>query len=414
MVDIEAFLRRQSAARRFHLRLSSRVGAGALAGVLAAALSLWFDRRLGTTLPVPTANAQLLLGTLAGAMVTITVFVLWMRTVVVSLASQQASPRVLAGYLDDGFQLTMTAAMMAGFAYLTAVTAALPSQPDGGSGVPAVSAVVSLLIVVSALGAVLVAMHNATSSMSMPQVVRTLADRCFAVMAVRPSADHTPPPTGHLARRVVLRAPAMGWVQAVEHERIMGRLPAGTTLTVEVNVSDFVAQGEPLGWVDAELDEDTVDAIRHAITIVPTRTPQYDLAYAIQQLVDVAEHAMLPSSMDTSTAYEALMHLRAVFHRLLRRGTATNSLQGDDGRWIVARRAWGTEDYVRVAFRRLSSLGAQDPTTTRELHETLRALERTAQEVGDTASHDVLLEQRTVLEEDARASAESRTGVHAG
>lgn len=414
MVDIEAFLRRQSAARRFHLRLSSRVGAGALAGLLAAALTLWFDRRTGTTLPVPTANAQLLLGTLAGAMVTITVFVLWMRTVVVGLASQQASPRVLAGYLDDGFQLSMTAAMMAGFAYLTAVTAALPSQPDGGSGVPAVSAVVSLLIVVSALGAVLIAMHNATSSMSMPQVVRTLADRCFAVMAVRPSADHTPPPTGHLARRVVLRAPEMGWVQAVEHENIMGRLPAGTTLTVEVNVSDFVAQGEPLGWVDAELDGDTVDAILDGFTIVSTRTPQYDLAYAIQQLVDVAEHAMLPSSLDTSTAYEALMHLRAVFHRLLRRGTATHSLQGDDGRWIVARRAWGTADYLRVAFRRLSSLGAKDPTTTRELHETLRALERTAQEVGDTASQDVLAEQRTVLEEEARASAESRTSAHAG
>lgn len=411
---MEAFLRRQSAARRFHLRLASRVGAGALAGVLAAALTLWFDRVLGATLPVPTTNAQLLLGTLAGAMVTITVFVLWMRTVVVGLASQQASPRVLDGYLDDGFQLNMTAAMMAGFTYLTAVTAALPSHPDSGSGVPAVSAVVALLIVVSALGAVLIAMHNATSSMSMPEVVRTLADRCFAVMAGRPSADHTPPPTEHLPRRVVLRAPEMGWVQAVEHESIMRRLPAGTTLTVEVNVSDFVAQGEPLAWADAELDGDTVDAIRDGFTIVPTRTPEYDLAYAIQQLVDVAEHAMLPSSRDTSTAYEALMHLRAVFHRLLRRGTATNSLQGDDGRWIVMRRAWGTADYVRAAFRRLSSLGAQDPTTARELHETLRVLERTAQEVGDAASRDVLCEQRTALEEEARASAESRTGVRAG
>lgn len=414
MLDIEAFLRRQAAARRFHVRLASRVGIGALAGLLAAALTLWFDRRFGTTLPVPTANAQLLLGTLAGAMVTITVFVLWMRTVVVGLASQQASPRVVAGYLDDGFQLNMTAAMMAGFAYLTAVTAALPSQPDGGSGVPAVSAVVSLLIVVSALGAVLVAMHNATSSMSMPQVVRTLADRCFAVMAVRPAADHAPPPTGHLARRVVLRAPEMGWVQAVEHESIMRRLPAETTLTVEVNVSDFVAEGEPLGWVDAELDGDTIDAVVDGFTIVPTRSPQYDLAYAVQQLVDVAEHAMLPSSMDTSTAYEALMHLRAVFHRLLRRGTATHSMQGDGGRWIVARCAWGTTDYVRVAFRRLTSVGAQDPTIAREVHAALHALERTAREVGDAASQDVLSELRTALEEEARASAESRTGARAG
>lgn len=401
MFDVQAFLRRQTDRRRFILRLGSRAMAGTVIGALGAALTLWVDRKAGLTLPLPASNVQLLLGTLVGAMVTVAVFVLWMRTVVVGLASSQASPRVLTGYLDDAFQRALTAGMMGGFVYLTVVTAALPAHRNGGEGVPAISAVLSLAVMLIALATVLAAMHNARSSLAMPQVVRMLADRAFAVMAAQDSPNDPPPPSADRGGGTVLHAPRMGWIQWVEHEAILRELPPETTLTLDVNITDFVAEGQRLAWADTELDAEAAAAIVKHVTIVPARASEYDLSYAIQQLVDVAEHAMTPSSVDTSTAHEALVHLRAVFRRLLQRGTATGALRGEEGRWVVARSPWGTADHLRAAFPRLVTGGSKAPTIAEDLLAALSALERLAGDLGDTASEDVLSEQRARLQQEA-------------
>lgn len=147
-----------------------------------------------------------------------------------------------------------------------------------------------------------------------------------------------------------------------------------------------------------------------SFAIVPTRASEYDLAYAIQQLVDVAEHAMTPSSLDTSTAYEALVHLRAVLDRLLQQGTPTGNLRGPDGRWIVGQRAFTTADHLRTASQRLVTVGSEDPTSAERLRAILNALAKTARLVGDTASRKVLSEQRSRLEREAPSTVASPSG----
>lgn len=406
-VHAQTFLRRQPDGRRFLLRLAGRATTGALGGLSVAAVTLWLDRQAGLTLPFPTANAQVWLGTLAGGLITIAVFVLWMRMVVVGLASSQASPRVLTGYLDDGFQRTLTAWLLAGFTYVTAVMVALPSHPDGGHGIPAVSSLASLLIVVAALSSVLLATHAARSNVSMPQVVRGLADQAFTVMAAQQSPNDPPPPTAAGGTKTVLHAPRMGWIQWIDHDAIMAHLPAHTVLTLGTSIGDFVAEGQAVARADQELEAASADAIIARFTIVPTRTSEYDLAYAIQHLVDVAEHAMTPSSLDTSTAYEALMHLRAVLHRLLHNGVSTGNLRGEDERWIVTEHAWGTAGYMEVTFQRLVTGGSKDPTTAGELHDVLTSLEQTAHALGDVDSQEVLSEQRSRLEREARTGVAS-------
>lgn len=401
------FLHRQPDGRRFVLRLAGHAATGALGGLLAAAVTLWLDRQTGLSLPFPTANAQVWMGTLAGGLITITVFVLWMRMVVVGLASSQASPRILTGYLDDGFQRTLAAWLLTGFTYVTAVLVALPSHPDGRQGIPAISSVASLLIVVAALSSVLLATHKARNSVSMPQVVRGLADQAMTVMAAQDSPNDPAPSTAPGATKTVVHASRMGWIQEIDHDAIMAHLPTHTTLTIGANIGDFVAEGEAVAWADRELASACADAISAHVTIVPTRTSEYDLAYALQHLVDVAEHAMTPSSLDTSTAYEALMHLRAILDQLLHNGVSTGNLRGKEGRWIIAEQAWATADYLQVTFQRLVTGGSKDPTTAGELHQVLTRLEQTAQALGNDDSKAVLSEQRARLQREAHAGVAS-------
>jgi uncharacterized membrane protein len=241
------FLRRQSDLRRFVFRLATRAMSGTLVGVLTAALTLWIDRTAGLSLPLPASNSQLLLGSLVGAIITITVFVLWMRVVVVSLVSSQASPRVLTGYLDDGFQRNLTAWMMGGVMYLTAATLGLPLHRDTG-GVPAVTSLVAVLILVTALSTVLVAMHSATKSLAMPQIVRSLADHAFAVIEAQDRPDDPTSATPPHAGTEPLRSSRMGWVQWIDHDRIMDGLPPDTVLTIDVTTAGAGLGSRRVGW----------------------------------------------------------------------------------------------------------------------------------------------------------------------
>lgn len=370
--------------------------------------TLALDRVLGLDLPVPTGNAQTLLGALAGAVLTIAVFTVWMRTVVVGLAAGNVSPRVVASYLHDDFQQRVTGWMIAAFAYLVAVVAFLPAGSAGSSdrqtaGIPAVSSLTAVLVVVVALLTVLLAIRQGVSTLSLSHLVRTLADRALEVMRDPHAPDDPPPPGGPPATTACrILGPEMGWVQHIDYQTVIETLPAGATLTMHAAVGDFVAPGELMATSDAELDGDTVGEVLASVSVAKARDATHDLAFAIEQLVDVAEHAMSPSSNDTSTAEEALVHLRVVLRALIRNGKYSGCLNGDDGRCIVSTDIWDPADHLDNAFERLCRDAPHKPSVMRLLRETLRSLETTAAEVEATRSGELLRRHRERLEESAR------------
>jgi uncharacterized membrane protein len=387
--------------------LAARSTLGLLGGAAAAAGTLSLDHATGLTLPLDAGNASPLAATMVGALLTIAVFALWMRSVVVGLASGQLSPRVIASYLDDRFQRSVAGWMVAAISYGTLVALLVPSE---GTGMPALSTTSAFLVVIAGLGVLLLAMRHAVNSLSPPDVIRSLADAAFAVLERRPAPDDpapavVPDPTGWWT----LRSPSLGWVQELDHDALLEAVPPGTTVLLQTAVGEFVAAGETLAHVGrdggggggggggAGHDEDAVEALEDAIVVARTRDARDDLAFAIQQLVDVAQHAVAPGSLDTSTAHEALVHLRAVLHEVLRHGTASGCRNGADGRRVVSVAAWEPADHLIAAFERLRAGAAQDPTSARHLDRTLRLLRGTAVEVGDERSAAVLDEQHERL-----------------
>ena len=377
---------------RFAGHLAARAVAGLAVGALAAAAARGLDHLTGLTLPLASGTAQSLLTAFVGSVLTIAVFALWMRTVVVGLTSSEVSARVLAAYLDDRFQQQVLGVMVGLFAYLVGATALLPSDAPR---TPAVLAGLAVLSVVAVLVGILLAMRDAVASLSLPSVIRTLADGVLDLLEREPEPnDAAPDPRGeHLEVRCVVASRRLGWVQTVDYEALLRVLGPGGTLALQVDVGDFVVAGEPLCHLDVEVDEDTQDRARAAFEVARMRSTRRDLAYAIQQLVDVAEVAMAPHSSDTSTAHEALVHLRAVLDVLIRRGTASCCIEGDDGRWLVSSAAWSTVDHLEAVFGRLQA-AVGDPAFRGQVRSTLEALITTADEVGDRASGTVLRRMR--------------------
>lgn len=393
--------------RDFGWQLLLRALVALVAGWALAAATLGFDRLTGVRLPVPVGNARVLLGGLGTAVVTVAVFAVWMRTVVVSMSSAHVSPRLVTHYLDDAFQRGMMVAMVAAFGYVVGVAAFLPAADANGSGVPAISTVLAVLMVVGAVMTVLVAIHHAVVSLSLPALVRALSDRALAAMDLPDRPDDTvPAESSGDGRAETVTSLRMGWVQDVDYASMLAALPSGCRLTLKAAVGSFVAPGEPLAVVSRALGDEGAEAVRSAISVEATRRAELDLAFAIQQLVDVAEHATTPASNDTSTADEALVHLRAVLHELLRRGPYTGCLGGEDGRAIVSGDVWHPADHLQLTFERLRRGAATMPSTSRLMLATIAALEETARDVDDHRSLETLRDQRELLRSHAAAAAE--------
>jgi uncharacterized membrane protein len=390
---------------RFSGSMTARSLAGIAGGASLAAATLMIDRTVGWTAPVPTENARVVSGALLSGVLTVAVFTLWMRTVVVGLASGQISPRVVSSYLDDGFQRAITGWMVGALTYLTAVALLLPTgfeaaeNPSGG-GVPALSGALALLVGVAALVAVLAAMRHAVASLSPPHLIRQLTDQANERVASPPMPDGQLPevmPDPLELKHV--RSHSLGWVRSIDYAAIARRLPADSTALLPLAIGDFVAPGETLVLCDDEVPDDHLDALRAAIAIDRTRDTGADLAFAIQQLVDVVQHALGPASNDTSTAHEALVHLRAVLHAVLRRGQASGCFDGGGGRRVVCTAGWDPVDHLNAAVERLRNAAAQDPVATRALMDSLKLLQHTADEVGDTRSQDLLSAEQDRLHE---------------
>ncbi len=390
---------------RFTGAVTARSLIGIAGGVALAAATLGLDRTLGWTAPVPTENARVVSGALLSGVLTIAVFTLWMRTVVVGLASGQISPRVVSSYLDDRFQRAMTGWMVGALTYLAAVALALPTglgdaenSPDGG--VPLLSGTLALLLGVAALVALLAAMRHAVDSLSPPHLIRVLADQANErVASPRLPDDPLPEVRPDPLELQHLRSESMGWIREVDYGSITARLPAGSIALLPLAIGDFVAPGETLLLFDDEVADDDHDQIRTAIVIDRTRDTDADLAFAVQQLVDVVQHALGPNSNDTSTAYEALVHLRAVLHGVLRRGRASGCYDGGEDRMVVCTAGWEPSDHLDAALERLRNAVARDTVATRSLMDTLKLLQHTAEEVDDGRSQQLLIAEQHRLQE---------------
>lgn len=364
------------------------------------------------------AGVRSLQAAVAGGLITVAVFSLWMRTVVVGLVSGHFSPRTLVTFLDDRFQRRLLGSMGAG---VVAVLVMLVGPTlEQGTPAPLLSTVLTVVIAVAALAGVLLAIQHATRSLSLPELISRLANEALEVLGRQPAARvelHETPPAG---ASTTLVAPDTGWVIEIDVDRMREALPPGGIVHLQTRVGAFVTPRTPLATVsltDAQGEAD-LDGVTDAVTLARTRSPDLDLAFAIGQLLDVGVYA-LHGSTDTATGHEVMLHLGAVLEAVVEQGVPLLHDLDADGRRIHDEAGWDAADHIQLCAERLRKPAADEPEAARHLLHMLRRLHELAVEVDEPAvasevgrqvemllelvdAHGVLPRDRLRLEREAR------------
>jgi uncharacterized membrane protein len=344
----------------------------AAGGGLVGWLVLSVDQAAGPSLPTSVEAAQSLVSALVSAMVTLAAFALWMRSIVAGLAASHISPRLVSSYLDDGFQRHLLVGMSAGVAFTATILVGLPTE--GQDEAPALSVVAAGVVLVLGLVMVLFALREGVRRLDPPRIVYALAHQARRSMASDGVPDDRWPqdrprlPTD-LQHRI--SADDMGWITWVDHRGILDAIPEATHVGLYVDVGSFVAHGDPVVGCDRRLADGAERRLRDCIVVQPVRSPDTDLGFALQQLRDLASQSLRSSEHDTSTAFEALLYLRAVLGELFVRQEPSGDALGPDGWAVTSAGRRRVHDHVQETLEPLVRAAEGRPLAARNLRTVL-------------------------------------------
>lgn len=329
------------------------------------------------------SSARELLSTIATAMMTFTGLVFSITILVLQLASQQFSPRVLRTFLEDRATQVAMATFIGTFVYAMALLPEVHSADAyGGERVPALSVFLSFVLVMVSVGVFVRYIDAMAHSVRAVHVLLRVADDgSRSIERLYPDqigGDEVAPsrlPEPGTAR-VVRSDPSRGGVVSAVDAEALYRMAEATGAVVELlpRLGDFVPRGSPLYRVwdgPAELEE---SELRACVVLSDERTPHQDPAFAFRQLVDIAERALSPGVNDPTTAVQAIDRIQDLLTALSSRAFPPEERSDAEGklRLVLHRPTW--DDLVHLAFDEIREYGRASLQVVRRLRQALEAL----------------------------------------
>jgi uncharacterized membrane protein len=322
-------------------------------------------------------GARGVLSAIAGTMITVTALVFSITVVALQLAASQLSPRVLRSFMGDRPNQVVLGFFIATFTYALLVLRAVRSPLEGEGGfVPALSVTVAIVLALASVGLLIFFVHHAADSMRTSVVINRaaktaldLVDHLFPEDVGQPRQP-APPAWLETEPAGVVPAERGGYLRAVNGDALFA-LAEKRSLTVRPTpgIGDFVLPGATLAevWPAAALDEKVTDAVRAALELGSERSPQQDLAFAIQMLVDIAVRALSPGVNDPTTATISLDRLSEVMTLLGNRDWPDPVRSGEQEKIRLVLRGPAYETLVDLAFAAIRWYGAGDPVVAAHL-----------------------------------------------
>ncbi len=252
--------------------------------------------------------AREILSSLAGALITVVGVVFSVMMVALTLASSQFGPRMLRTFIRDrGTQITL-GTFVATFFYAMLVLISI-----GGTFVPHLSVTVALVLTGIDLGVLIYFIHHTATSIQLPEVIAGIArDLAQAIDEEIPGSDpglSNGPSPGVLRVRLgregqVVPAAASGYLRFVRHATLVKvAAESDAVILLHYRPGHFLSQGHPMATVHPPEVADRVSRKLERMHITgPLRTLSQDIAFGIDQLVEIAIRALSPAVNDTFTA----------------------------------------------------------------------------------------------------------------
>ena len=393
-----------------------------LGAILLSWVMFWVDARI----PNETLETSRLVlsgtpGELGAILVTIATTVLATAGVVFSLltlplstVAAQYGSRLLRLFLGDRTTQIVLGMFVATFIYCLAAATSIPPetvQPDG----PQVTATVGLLLMVATFGSLILLIQHISTMLQAPNVAaRAGADLLEVVRAEIPEDVHRrggsqtrPYPDTSLveADAFPVRMRRAGYIQYIDPETVL-TLARENDLVIRLLCKPgcFVRDGRrvALVWPADRVDERLEAQLRQAFQIGNGRTPTQDVAYAVNQLVEMAVRAMSPAINDPFTAMTCLDYIGDGLALFIRQGEKGSQYYDEQGRLRLVLEPVLFEDLLNGAFDMLRHASCDNASVLLHMLEVIDGIDQEAQ---TPQARQALLRHVSLIQAESHAGA---------
>jgi uncharacterized membrane protein len=344
--------------------------------------------------------ARQILTSLAAAVITVVGIVFSITIVTLTLASTQFGPRMLRNFIRDrGTQFTL-GTFVATFVYATLVLISI--EPNF---TPHLSLTVSVGLVTLSMAVLIYFIHHIATSIQLPQVIASIARELSRAIDAESSDAGTTleagPSVPELLRRMAdgggtVPAPASGYLQFVRYETLVGlAAEKGAVIRLLHRPGHFVVRGHPMATVWPPGAAIAVTrALRRAHITGPNRTLTQDLAFAVDQLVEIAIRALSPAVNDTFTALTCIDWLGESLCRVTTSWRPVRVHRDSHGFVRVITAHVSYERLVSRAFEKIRQAGRGMPAV---MIRQLDALTKIMEQTTGAEQRELLLAQATMI-----------------
>jgi uncharacterized membrane protein len=356
--------------------------------------------------------------TLATAGVVFTLLTLPLSTV----AAQYGS-RLLRVFLGDRTTQIVLGMFVATFVYCISAATSIPPvevQPDA----PQVTASVGLFLMMLTFGSLILLVQHISTMLQAPNIAaRAGAELLDVVRAEIPEVSrggsqtlpYTRPDSLVEADGYAVRVKDVGYIQFIDPETVM-TLARENDLVIRLlrKPGHFVRSDMTiaLAWPAARVDEQLEAQLRHAFQVGNVRTPTQDVAYAVNQLAEMAVRAMSAAINDPFTAMTCLDYIGDGLALFIRQGEKTTRYFDREGRLRLLLEPVTFEELLSSAFDMLRHASCDNASVLRHM---LEVIEGISQEAELPQARQALHRQVSLIQTESQAGElieQDRQSIH--
>ena len=340
--------------------------------------------------------AQVILGGIAGSIMTVVSIVFAILLMTLTLASMQFSPRIIVSFSRDRVTQWTLGIFLGTFSYCMAALPAARSLPRPFA--PVLTVMGAMLLALVCAGWLLFFIHHISRSISVNYIVDRIATETTAMIDEMMKWPHRAgqaelddPRRGYTWETTVT-SQASGYIRFIDTHRLV-ELAKTYRIKIDVlrRVGHFVPAGVPLMRLAKgdRLSPGGFAELQGAFDLGPARTLQQDVEFGILQIVDIALKAISPAVNDPSTAISSVDQLSRILVRCASRERPEENLYDPPGVFRVHVPWTGFGRLLESAFEQIRLYSRSDVAVSLRL---LRALGDIAMTTGDPVYHKILIE----------------------
>ncbi len=348
---------------------------------------------------------------MAGTILTTAGVVFALLTLPLSTVAAQYGSRLLRVFLGDRTTQLVLGMFVAAFVYCLAIALSIPPF-EVQQEAPQIAATIGLLLMLASFASLVLLVQHTSTMLQAPNIAAAVGAQLRAVIEaeipeeVRDGGQPDQDAVEVLAETdsYAVRVKAAGYLQYIDPETLLA-LAGERNLVIRLlrKPGHFVQPGTAVAlvWPADLVDEELERQIRRGFQIGNGRTPTQDVAYALNQLVEMAVRAMSPAINDPFTAMTCLDYIGEGLGLFVQQGEKNPYYYDQVNRLRLILEPVTFAELLSSAFDMLRHASCDNASVLLHMLEVIDAI---GQEVGSPEARQELLRHADLI------LAESQTG----